>query len=362
MAKAAHGYSNLEYDLESGRRGSRYVHCVELLKEITGAPDALVVNNNAAAVVLGLNTMAEGRRVLVSRGELVEIGGGFRIPDMLSRSGARLREVGTTNRTRVEDYREGAKDGEAAAILKVHRSNFRISGFTEDAPLADLVSLAREMGLGLFHDLGSGLLVSPALLGLPPEPTAMESLQAGTHAVAISGDKLLGGPQSGILLGEARLMESMRQNPLCRAFRVDKVTLAGLEATLRHYLDPEEALREIPALRALAMPVSDLEPRAKVLQEGLRAMGFRARTASGYGRVGGGTYPGTEVPTVTVRVEGGEVGADALAAALRRSGTPVVARVDQGDVVLDLRVIHPDEDAVVLAGFREISRGSRGEN
>jgi len=352
MARAGEGYSNLEFDLEEGERGSRYVHCVGLLKEITGAPDALVVNNNAAAVVLAMNTLAAGRGVLVSRGELVEIGGGFRIPEMLSRSGAQLWEVGTTNRTRLGDYREAAAGEGAAAILKVHRSNFRISGFTEEASLPDLAGLARELDLFLVHDLGSGLLADPVALGLPPEPRAVESLGAGAHAVAISGDKLLGGPQAGILLGEPGVMEAMRRNPLCRAFRVDKVTLAGLEATLRHYLDPDEALREIPVLRMLAMPLEAMEARARALAEGAGRAGLDARPARGQGVVGGGTYPGVELPSWTLRVRVPSMGSHDLACALRMGTPPVVTRVADDDVVLDLRTVDPGEDGIVLEALQ----------
>ena len=375
MARVGRGYSNLEFDLESGERGSRYAHCVRLLRELTGADDALVVNNNAAAVVLALNTLAAGRDVLVSRGELVEIGGGFRIPDMLSRSGAVLREVGTTNRTRPADYREavegdvsGAVPGSgqgpvpstggvaaAAAILKVHRSNFRISGFTEEASLADLALLAREKGLFLVHDLGSGLLADPASLGLPPEPRAPESLKAGVHAVAISGDKLLGGPQVGIILVQGPVVEAMRKNPLCRAFRVDKVTLAGLEATLRHYLDPDEALREIPVLRMLATPREELEARARALAVDVAGGGVEAASAPGLGVVGGGTYPGVELPSWTLRVRVAGMSSRELAHSLRARTPSVVARVADDDVVLDVRTMDPGEDPVV----REMLRGYR---
>jgi L-seryl-tRNA(Ser) seleniumtransferase len=358
MARAGGGYSNLEFDLDSGERGSRYVHCVRLLRELTGAADALVVNNNAAAVVLALNTLASGRGVLVSRGELVEIGGGFRIPDMLSRSGAALMEVGTTNRTRLADYREGAEGGEAAAILKVHRSNFRISGFTEEASLEELAVLAREKDLFLFHDLGSGLLADPVALGLPPEPRAQESLKAGVHAVAISGDKLLGGPQAGIILGEASVVEAVRRNPLCRAFRVDKVTLAGLEATLRHYLDPEEALREIPTLRMLASPLEELEARARSLAGSVAGHGVDAVAAPGVGVVGGGTYPGVELPGWTVRVRVAGMSPRELAHSLR-TGTPsVVARVAENDVVLDVRTMDPGEDAEMQGALRRCRHAS----
>jgi L-seryl-tRNA(Ser) seleniumtransferase len=353
MAGAGWGYTNLEFDLDAGQRGSRYVHCVDLLKELTGAEDALVVNNNAAAVVLGLSTKAAGKEVLVSRGELVEIGGGFRIPEMISRSGASLREVGTTNRTRLEDYREAAEDGAVAAILKVHRSNFRISGFTEEAEMADLGGLARERGLFLFHDLGSGLLADPERLGLPPEPRAPESLRQGAQAVAISGDKLLGGPQAGILLGDADVIGAMRKNPLCRAFRVDKVTLAGLEATLRHYLDPEEALREIPTLRMLAVSLEELEARSRRLSEELQAgLGarktFSVRVTEGSGVVGGGTFPGVHLPGWNVRIQMAGVSANDLARTLRHGDPPLVARVENEELVLDLRTVEEADDQLVL--------------
>jgi len=285
----------------------------------------------------------------------VEIGGGFRIPEMLSRSGAILREVGTTNRTRLDDYREAAEKGGVAAILKVHRSNFRISGFTEEASIPELGTLARELGLFFFHDLGSGLLADPEALGLPHEPRAPESLQGGAHAVAISGDKLLGGPQAGIILGEEDVIGSMRKNPLCRAFRVDKVTLAGLGATLRHYMDPEEALREIPALRMLAAPHEELEARARALAEGLEGegTGTRARMIQGSGVVGGGTCPGVELPSWTVRVMVARLSPQELAHRLRTQDPAVVARVENDEVVLDLRTVDPKDDQVVLSALQE---------
>jgi L-seryl-tRNA(Ser) seleniumtransferase len=355
MARAATGYTNLEFDLDRGERGSRYVHCVDLLREITGASDALVVNNNAAAVVLGLSTWAAGREVLVSRGELVEIGGGFRIPDMLSRSGAVLREIGTTNRTRLEDYREGAAEGDAAAILKVHRSNFRIFGFTEEASLDELGDLARELDLFLFHDLGSGLLADPESLGLPPEPRAPASLRSGAQAVAISGDKLLGGPQAGIILGETEIIGAMRRNPLCRAFRVDKVTLAGLQATLRHYLDPAEAIREIPVLRMLSTPLPALEGRAEKLSAGLRETTLDVRVTEGVGMVGGGTFPGVELPTVTLRVKISGMSPQTLSRRLRESSPPVICCVESDDLVLDLRTVDPKEDETLSKALRDLA-------
>jgi L-seryl-tRNA(Ser) seleniumtransferase len=278
---------------------------------------------------------------------------------MISRSGAELLEVGTTNRTRLQDYREAVSEnaadgrGRVAAILKVHRSNFRISGFTEEATLAELADLARELGLFLFHDLGSGLLADPAELGLPPEPRAPESLRAGAGAVAISGDKLLGGPQAGIILGEEGVLGAMRKNPLCRAFRVDKVTLAGLEATLRHYLDPQEAIREIPALRMLAVSLEALEKRALGLAAGLGSGAWDARVSQGRGVVGGGTFPGVELPSWTVRVKAEGTSPQDISQRLRAHDPPVVARVENDEVILDLRTVAPGEDGTLLAALRE---------
>ncbi len=343
MATAAVGYTNLEYDLDAGVRGSRYVHCADLLRELTGAGGALVVNNNAAALLLVLNTFARDRAVLVSRGELVEIGGGFRVPEILERSGARLREVGSTNRTRLEDY-ERAADAEIGAILKVHHSNFRITGFAEAVAVDALAPLAHELGVPLLHDLGSGLLVDPERLGLPREPTPRESLSAGVGVVAFSGDKLLGGPQAGVLLGDEGLVTHMKRNPLCRALRVDKVTLAGLEATLRLYRDEDEALAQIPTLSMLTTPAEELELRAHALAGRLGRAGVDADAAPGAAVVGGGTYPGVEIASWTVRVEPGTRSAASLAARLRSCSPPVIGRVEEERVVLDLRTVSASDD------------------
>ena len=329
MARAAHGYSNLEFDLEEGKRGSRYDHCVSLLCDLTGADDALVVNNNAAALVLALNTMARGRGVAVSRGELVEIGGGFRIPDILERSGATLVEVGSTNRTRVADFEEACADGSVAAILKVHRSNFRITGFTEEAPL------------------GSGLMLAAESLSLPEEPRAAESLANGADVVAVSGDKLLGGPQAGLLLGGADAIARMRVNPLCRALRVDKVTLAGLEATLQLYRDPERARAEIPTLRMLSATEPELKVRATSLAERLEDAGVSSALVEGKGAVGGGTYPGVELAGWALSLDHPD-GAEAFAARLRLGDPPVIARIADGRVLLDPRTVHSEEEDALL--------------
>src|SRR5688572_3576982 len=291
IERVASGYTNLEYDLESGARGSRYVHARELLVALTGAEDALVVNNNAAALVLALNTLARRQDAVISRGELVEIGGAFRVHEIMARSGARLREVGSTNRTHLVDY--GAAVSERTGVLlKVHPSNFTVSGYTAGVDVAELAPLARAHGLPLLHDIGSGLLLDPAPLGLDGEPWAPASLRAGADVVTFSGDKLLGGPQCGILLGSRTLLERMRRNPLCRALRVDKLTLAALEATLRLYLEPERARREIPILAMLSLPLDVLRRRADALAERLRGAGLAARSEDGASAVGGGASPG----------------------------------------------------------------------
>ena len=257
ISAIASGYSNLELDLERGARGSRYVHCASLLRELTGAEDALVVNNCAAALVLALNTVADGREALLSRGELVEIGGSFRVHEIMAKSGARLREVGATNRTHLADY-ERSIGPATGVLLKVHRSNFALHGFIAEATVQELAPLAASHGLPILHDLGSGLLVSLDSIGLRGEPTARAALEAGATIVVMSGDKLLGGPQAGLIVGDARWLDAMRRNPLARSYRVDKLTLAALEATLALYRDPPRALREIPTLALLATPAPTL--------------------------------------------------------------------------------------------------------
>jgi L-seryl-tRNA(Ser) seleniumtransferase len=348
--RAAAGYSNLELDLEEGVRGSRYVHCVDLLTSLTGAEDALVVNNAAAGLVLALNTVGRDRGVAVSRGELVEIGGGFRIPDVLERAGARLVEVGSTNRTRLADYEHPVLEGEAHAVLKVHRSNFRMSGFTEEASVEELATLARGRGLPLVHDLGSGLMVDAARLGLPEEPTAAQSVRAGADAVVVSGDKLLGGPQAGIVVGRAELIGRMRANPLCRALRVDKVTLAGLEATLRAYRDPERAVTEIPTLRMLAETEASLSERAEAMRArvvaqsagGTRDVAVEVEVVAAAGAVGGGTFPGVELPSRALSLRVADL--DGLARRLRAGDPPVVGRIVDDALLLDVRTVLPGEE------------------
>jgi L-seryl-tRNA(Ser) seleniumtransferase len=333
----AGGYSNLEYDLRAGSRGSRQDHVAPILRRLTGAETALVVNNNAAAVLLALAALAEGREVLVSRGELIEIGDGFRIPDVLARSGARLREIGTTNRTRAADY-ERAIGPETALLLRVHQSNFRVVGFTEQPRVEELARVARSHCLPLVDDLGSGSLFASNSPLLSQEPSVRESLAAGADLVCFSGDKLLGGPQAGIVVGRAELVERLRRHPLQRALRADKLTLAALEATLTLYLDPERAAREIPVLRMLREPATAVRARAERLAELVGG-----KTEETVARVGGGALPLAELPSYACAVE------EELAIRLRAARPPVVGVVRDGRCLLDCRTIAEGELEQVAA-------------
>jgi L-seryl-tRNA(Ser) seleniumtransferase len=332
LVEVGGSYSNLEYDLAAGRRGSRQEHVAAVLRRLTGAEAALVVNNNAAAVLLCLAALAAGRDVLVSRGELIEIGDGFRIPEVLAQSGARLVEVGTTNRTRAADY-ERAAGPETAVILRVHQSNFRLLGFSEQPSLAELVALARRHGLLLVEDLGSG-----ALLPLRDEPQISASLAAGADLVCFSGDKLLGGPQAGIVVGRAELVARLRRHPLQRALRADKLTLAALEGTLLLYLDRERARREVPVLRMLEEPEQAVRARA----ERLAAL-TGGRVEETVARVGGGALPLAELPSFACAVE------EELAQPLRLGEPPVVGIVREGRLLLDCRTLAEDEVEVAAA-------------
>jgi len=351
MVAAARDYSNLEYDLGAGERGSRYVHCASLLCELTGAEDALVVNNAAGALVLALNTLARGAGVAVSRGELVEIGGGFRIPEILERSGATLVEVGATNRTRLRDYEAAVADGSVRAILKVHRSNFRITGFTEEASLAELAELGRRVGIPVLYDVGSGLMLEAVDLGLGGEPRPHDAVAAGADLVTFSGDKLLGGPQAGLVLGRAGLVSEMRANPLCRALRVDKMTLAGLEATLRLYRDPPRARAEIPTLRMLAASAAELTERAHRIAATLAGVGVPAQAVDVNGAVGGGTFPEVELPSSAVELTG--VRAGETARLLRGGDPPVIGRIADDRLLLDVRTVLPDQEADLVRRVSE---------
>ena len=355
VQSVAGGYSNLEYRLEEGTRGSRHDHLSDLLRRITGAEDALAVNNNAAAVLLALSTLAQGREVIVSRGQAVEIGGGFRIPDVLRQSGARLVEVGTTNRTYVADY-ERAITPDTALLLHVHPSNFRVEGFVHSASLEELVDLGRRKGVPLVDDLGSGSLLDTALFGLHHEPMVQERIAAGADLVTFSGDKLLGGPQAGIVAGKAELVERLRRHPLARAVRVDKMAIAGLVATLHHYLRAE-ALQKVPVWRMIAMPVVEIDGRAKRMARHLRKGDLLVSLIDGLSTVGGGSLPGETLPTRLVAVTPTPVQPSAaeLAARLRRMDPPVVARIEHDLLVLDLRTVPPADDRSVVAHLLKAS-------
>ena len=341
----ARGYSNLEYDIDRGARGSRYAHCAALLRELTGAEDALVVNNGAAALVLALNTVARARGVLISRGELVEIGGSFRIPEIIERSGAQLIEIGTTNRTHVDDYRRTLGSGEEiGAVLKVHRSNFALAGFVAEAAVSELRAVAADAGVPIVHDLGSGLLLSLESLGLGGEPTARDALRAGATLVTMSGDKLLGGPQAGVILGAASLIAAMRENPLARSYRVDKLTLAALEATLALYREPHRVLREIPVLAMLSVSVRELRDRANALRSALAVADVNVAVVESEAGVGGGAFPTARIPSVALALAGH---AAELEQRLRLGEPAVIGRIVDDRLLVDLRTIPArDEDAL----------------
>ena len=339
MTEAARDYTNLEFDVAEGKRGSRHEHVRDLLRRTTGAEDGLAVNNNAAALLMALQVFARGREVIVSRGEAVEIGGRFRIPDVLRESGARLVEVGTTNRTYVQDYADAITE-ETAAILRVHRSNFQITGFTARPELGELAAVARERGVLLLDDLGSGCLVETADYGVEHEPTVRESLTGGADLTLFSGDKLLGGPQCGLITGRGELLAELRSHPLARALRVDKLTIAALNATLMAYVAGTER-EEIPVWRMLALEQDQLEPRARAWAE---AAGDGGRVVESRTMIGGGAAPGTGRPTWCAALRT-ERGAEWLTRALREADPPVVARVEGGETLLDPRTVAESDDS-----------------
>ena len=352
MRAVADGYSNLEYDLERGARGSRYTHCVGLLRELTGAEDALVVNNGAAALVLALNTLAEGRPAIISRGELVEIGGSFRIPDIMAKSGARLTEIGTTNRTHLADY-ERALDGGDGVIVKVHRSNFAIEGFVADVSLGELARLSAPREVPIIYDLGSGLLLSLERYGLTGEPVASDVVRDGATIVTMSGDKLLGGPQAGIILGRRAAIERLRSNPLTRALRVDKLTLAALEATLALYREPERAFDEIPTLAMIAQGVDRVRARARAMAERLSSRGIVCDVVETDASVGGGAFPTARIPSAAIALAGDPRQLDGR---LRAADPPVIARIVDEQLVLDARTIRVGgEDELVETVVRALA-------
>lgn len=350
----AGGYSNLEYDVEAGERGSRHTHVAALLRELTGAEAALVTNNNAAAVLLALSTLAMGREVIISRGQLVEIGGGFRVPDVMRQSGCHLVEVGTTNRTRLRDY-EAALTEQTALLLAVHPSNFQITGFTESTPISAMTELAHRHSLPVMDDLGSGCLLPSERYGLAHEPMPSESIAAGADIVCFSGDKLLGGPQAGIVVGKAEVLQRIAKHPLMRAVRIDKMTLAALEATLRHY-QRDEAEIHIPIWRMISAAPAKIASRATHWSSQLQAHGIPARIQKGESTIGGGSLPGETLPTTLLAIDATHVPMplDELAKRLRTRKTPIIARILRDTLLLDPRTVLEEEDGEVVEALLEV--------
>lgn len=357
IAETARQYSNLEFEVDAGQRGKRDVHVARLFRKLLsevakpGELSTIVVNNNAAAVLLALNTLAEGGEVIVSRGELVEIGGSFRIPDVMGKSGAILWEVGTTNRTRISDY-DKAVNERTRLLLRVHRSNFEISGFTEQPSISELRDLAQRRGLPLMEDLGSGALVDLAAFGIRGEPSVFDSLRAGVDIVTYSGDKLLGGPQSGLISGRTELVTRMRSNSLFRALRVDKLTYAALEATLLAYA--KQDYDSVPVLKMMCLTKNEISQRAERVAQQAQSATLKIELVDGESVIGGGAAPSCVLPTRLLAVSCGRLSADALAAHLRRSDPPIIARVEEGRVLLDLRTVFAEQDPSIVAALAAI--------
>lgn len=347
------GYSTLEYDVDGGRRGSRHSHVEDLLRSVTGAEGAMVVNNNAAAVLLILTALGKGGEVVTSRGELVEIGGSFRVPDIMVQCGCALREVGTTNKTHLSDY-ERAIGPETRALLKVHTSNYKIMGFSESVPLAELVALGRERSLPVIEDLGSGSLVDLEQFGIHGEPTVQQSVRAGVDLISFSGDKLLGGPQAGIIIGRKDYIETLKRHPLARALRVDKMTLAALRETLYAYTDPALTVGEIPTLAMLAAPEHVLREKAELLCRRLADRGVRALAVPTQDQVGGGSVPTQLLPTWAAAIDPGKLTVDALEEALRRRERPIIGRITHEQYLLDARTLWEEDFDYIAQAAAEV--------
>jgi len=363
MVEVSKAYSNLEYDLDKGERGDRYSHVEEILCRLSGAESALVVNNNAGAVLLCLNTLAEGREVVISRGELVEIGGAFRVPDVMKRSGAFLKEVGTTNRTHLKDY-ERAIGPETALLLKVHTSNFRVMGFTSEVSLGELVQLGSQHHIPVMEDLGSGCLIDLTQYGLEREPTVQEAIKTGVDVITISGDKLLGGPQAGIILGKKSLLDSIKTNPLTRALRIDKLTLAALESTLLLYVDEKRAMEEIPTLRMLGLDRKKLKNRGRRLLKRLQDRvdkEIQMTLRDDVSQVGGGALPLQELPTIVLSIRSLSHSMNSLEENLRRGTPPIIARISRDELILDMRTVFDDEIPLLAEGIEKALSQIKGK-
>ena len=355
IESVAFNYSNLEFDIDNKKRGSRYVHLIDIIKKLTGAEDVLVVNNNAAAVLLTLNTLVKDQEIIVSRGELVEIGGAFRIPEIIKLSGGVPVEVGTTNKTHLKDY-ENAITEETGALLKVHTSNYKILGFTESVSNEEISYLARENELVSINDLGSGQFVDFSKFGLPYEPTVKEILDSGIDIVTFSGDKLLGGPQAGIIVGKKKYIEKMKKNQLTRALRVDKMTLASLEATLKLYLDEKEALEHIPTLHMISLSKERLFGKADVLKTKLSDLDFDIRIEEDKAEVGGGSYPASYLESVAVKLTHRKLHATEIERKLLEVEIPIITRIKDNSIILDMRTLRTREFDIVKAALEEVTK------
>ena len=355
IESVAFNYSNLEFDIDNKKRGSRYVHLIDIIKKLTGAEDVLVVNNNAAAVLLTLNTLVKGQEIIVSRGELVEIGGAFRIPEIIKLSGGVPVEVGTTNKTHLKDY-ENAITEETGALLKVHTSNYKILGFTESVSNEEISYLARENELVSINDLGSGQFVDFSKFGLPYEPTVKEILDSGIDIVTFSGDKLLGGPQAGIIVGKKKYIEKMKKNQLTRALRVDKMTLASLEATLKLYLDEKDALEHIPTLHMISLSKERLFGKADVLKTKLSSLDFDIRIEEDKAEVGGGSYPASYLESVAVKLTHRKLHATEIERRLLEVEIPIITRIKDNSIILDMRTLRTREFDIVKAALEEVTK------
>ncbi|WP_099221459.1 L-seryl-tRNA(Sec) selenium transferase [Listeria costaricensis] len=355
---AAFEFTNVEYDLESGRRGSRYQHLEKLLTKLTGAESALIVNNNAAAVLLLLATFCRQKEVIVSRGELVEIGGSFRIPEIMQLGGAVLREVGTTNKTHLADYEQAFDPEKTSAFLKVHTSNFHIEGFTESVSIQQLRPLADECQVPLFYDMGSGILVNLEKYGIQHEETVQEALAAGADIVTFSGDKLLGGPQAGVIVGKKTFIDALKKNQLTRALRVDKMTIAALEGTLRLYLDEQEISEKLPFYRMLSTPVEALQEKASYLKDELAGLAeLHSEVKESIAQIGGGSMPDVKLPTFVVAVRPQAFGVQNLEVALRKLEIPIIVRVQQDELLFDMRTVEKEEILLIAQSIRQILTG-----
>ncbi|WP_239254714.1 L-seryl-tRNA(Sec) selenium transferase [Listeria ilorinensis] len=355
---AAFEFTNVEYDLESGTRGSRYQHLEKLLTKLTGAESAMVVNNNAAAVLLLLATFCRQKEVIVSRGELVEIGGSFRIPEIMQLGGAILREVGTTNKTHMADFEQAFDPEKTSAFLKVHTSNFHIQGFTESVSIQQLRLLADQLHVPLFYDMGSGILVDLKKYGVQHEETVQEALAAGADIVTFSGDKLLGGPQAGVIVGKKTFIDTLKKNQLTRALRVDKMTIAALEGTLRLYLDEQEISEKLPFYRMLSTPVEVLQEKARYLKGQLDELtALRSEVKESTAQIGGGSMPNVQLPTFVVAVRPTVFGVQHLETALRKLEIPIIARVQQDELLFDIRTVEKEEIVLIAQSLRQILTG-----